>query len=110
VPSQGSEDMKTKTRFVKITSTKDFEHLGLRKTKTAIYRELTLHISKLGTEYSHIHVHAGPRGGLRGYIAEYPNGKGAYIRVAKYTFWKKSKMIPFKDGIATQTASPQKNP
>jgi len=62
--------MKTKAKFIKITCIKDFERLGLRKTKTEIYRELTAHISKLGTEYSSIHLMLGPRGGVRGYIAE----------------------------------------
>jgi hypothetical protein len=110
VTSEVSEDMKTKTKFVKITSTKGFERLGLRKTKTAIYRELTTHISKLGTEYSSIRLGLGPRGGLSGYIAEYPKGKGAYLRIAEYTIWKKSKTVPLIDEIVTQTASPQNHP
>jgi len=102
--------MKAKTRFIKITSTKGFERLGLRKTKTAIYRELTAHIAKLGTEYSSIHVGLGPRDGLSGYIAEYPKENGVYLRIAEYMIWKKSKSIPFIDGIITQTASPQNHP
>lgn len=80
--------MKTKTRFVKITSSKGFERLSLRKIKTAIYRELVAHIAKLGTEYSSIRVELGPRGGLSGYIAEYPKNKGVYLRIAEYTIWK----------------------
>jgi hypothetical protein len=99
--------MKTKTRFVKITSTKDFEHLSLRKTKTAIYRELSADISKLGMEYSSIYVHVGIRGGLRGYFANYPKGKGTYFRCAEYTFWKKSTTILFKDKIVTQKNASQ---
>jgi hypothetical protein len=63
-----SGEMKTKTRFIKITSTKDLGRLGLRKTKTEIYRDLTEDISKLDTEYSSIRVGLGPRGGLSGYI------------------------------------------
>ena len=92
-----SEDMKTKTRFVKITSRKGFERLGLREIKTATYRELTAHITKLGTEYSSICVGLGPRDGLSGYIAEYPKGKGVYLRISENTIWKKSKMIPSID-------------
>jgi hypothetical protein len=80
--------VKTKTRFVKITPLKDFEPLGLRKIKTAIYRGLTTHISKLGAKYSLICVIMGPRGGLRGFIAGYPKRKGAYLRIARYTFRK----------------------
>jgi len=102
--------MKTKTRFVKITSSKGFERLGLRKTKTATYRELTAHIAKLGTEYSSIRVGLGPRDGLSGYIAEYPKGKGVYLCIAEYTIWKKSKTIPLVDEIVTQNTSPQNHP
>jgi len=90
-----SGEMKTKTKFVKITSTKDFERLGLRKTKTEIYRELTGNIPKLGTEYSSICVGLGPRGGLSGYIAQYPKGKGVYLRIAEHMIWKNSNPLPF---------------
>jgi len=75
--------VRTKTRFVKITSLKGFKRLGLRKTKTAIYRELTAHISKLGTKYSSIRVMLGPRDGLRGYIAE--SQQEVELRIAEYT-------------------------
>jgi hypothetical protein len=73
--------VKTKTKFVKITSPKSYESLGLRKTKTAIYRELTAQISKLGTEYSSIHLMLGPRGGVRRYIVE--SQQGVEISIAE---------------------------
>jgi len=101
-----SGEMKTKTKFIKITSTKDFERLGLRKTKTEIYRELTEDISKLDTEYSSIRVGLGPRGGLSGYIAQYPKGRGVYLRIAEHTIWKKSKTIPLIDKKVPQIAIP----
>jgi len=98
--------VKIKTRFVKITSPKSYESFGLRKTKTATYRELTAQISKLGTEYSSIHLMLGPRGGVRGYIAQYPKGKGVYLRIAEHTIWKKSKTIPLIDKKVPQIAIP----
>jgi len=93
--------MKTKTKFIKITCIKDFERLGLRKTKAEIYRELTAHISKLGIEYSSIHVRLGPRGGLSGYIAQYLKEKGVHLRIAESIFRKKSKTLSLTDGAVT---------